>query len=789
MIYLFSGFLFSVLAVISVFIFQRWQRKKIVDLLRMELFLVKLPMQSKEGKDLKKEVALFEQLVGNLATFKKPFVFEAAVPHVGEEICFYVSVPARVGEALTRQVHALWGGAEVEKVPDYNIFNATGTTAGAYLDLARRFLLPIRTYQEIDADTFQPILGGLAKIKELGEGGAVQVVISPKAPKRVRREVESTVMVLKKGWKLKDALQRSITFGQVVEAFDPRATDRKIKEMKEPPMAPKAIEDLAIKAIERKASKPLFEVNIRILASAPNNFQTEDILNSLSAGFAQFGAVEYNEFKLIKARNVHDVVHKFSYREFDPFRAMIMNSEEVASIFHFPTPFTDVPRVKILKAKQAAPPPILSKEGVLVGESIYRGDRKEVKINDNDRRRHIYVIGQTGTGKSTLITNMVQGDIESGKGVCVIDPHGDLINTVLSHIPNERRDDIVVFDPADLARPMGINMLEYNLSKPEEKTFIVNELIGIFDKLYDLKTTGGPMFEQYMRSAVLLLMEDAANEPTTLMEVQRVFTDAAFRKRKLERIKNPVVIDFWQKEAEKAGGDASLQNITPYITSKFNNFTANDYMRVIVGQEKSAFDFRKIMDEGKVLLVNLSKGRIGDINANLLGMIFVGKILMAALSRVDMPEEQRRDFNLYIDEFQNFTTDSIATILSEARKYRLNLVVAHQFIAQLSDKIRDAVFGNVGSYLVFRIGVKDAEFVVKQFQPDFNEHDLANIDNYNAYAKLLINGETAKPFNIKTLLLPKGDWELVDLYKNLSRERYGKNREDVEAGIFKRLRE
>lgn len=262
--------------------------------------------------------------------------------------------------------------------------------------------------------------------------------------------------------------------------------------------------------------------------------------------------------------------------------------------------------------------------------------------------------------------------------------------------------------------------------------------------------------------------------------------------RKLARIKNPVVIDFWEKEAVKAGGEASLANMTPYITSKFGGFITNDYMRPIIGQTKSAFNFREAMDSGKILLINLSKGKIGDINASLLGMVFTGKILMAALSRVDIADNaQRRDFNLYIDEFQNFTTDSIATILSEARKYRLNLTMAHQFIGQLTDTIKAAVFGNVGSELVMRVGVEDAEFLVKQFEPVFNQNDLINIDNFNAYAKILVNGQTAKPFNMR---IGKASWnggnkELAEKLKEYSRLKYGMDRQAIEDDIYKRLRE
>ena len=382
-----------------------------------------------------------------------------------------------------------------------------------------------------------------------------------------------------------------------------------------------------------------------------------------------------------------------------------------------------------------------------MAKAYSEGTAKPVYLTDEDRRRHIYMVGQTGTGKSTLLGNLIIQDIQNGKGVAIIDPHGDLVENSLGFVPKERLDDVIYFNPGDLSRPLGLNMLDYNYDRPEEKTFIVNEMQSIFDRLFDQESMG-PMFQQYMRNALLLLMEDMPNEPATLVEVPRIFTDAAFRTRKLARIHNPVVIDFWEKEAVKAGGEASLANMTPYITSKFGGFITNDYMRPIIGQAKSSFNFREVMDGGKILLVNLSKGKIGDINAGLLGMVITGKILMAALSRVDIADaDKRRDFNLYIDEFQNFTTDSIATILSEARKYRLNLTMAHQFIAQLDEKISDAVFGNVGSELVMRVGVQDAEFLVKQFEPVFNQNDLINIDNLNAYAKILINGQTSKPFN------------------------------------------
>ncbi len=641
--------------------------------------------------------------------------------------------------------------------------------------------------RELGLDSFESIVGAFAKINELGEGASLQLIVRA-ASGGYKKEIYHYIDSLKKGEPLKKVFGvgiSGVSVSDVTEVFNPKSKEEVAEEK-----AKRVVDDEAVKALQLKVAKPLFEVNLRLVASAGSSFQANDILDGLTAGFSQFGSPMRNDFKVVKPRNPKNLVNDFIYRMFDDSEKMILSSEEIASVYHLPISSTETPRVKWLKSKEAAPPENLPTSGLLIGDAMFRGAGKPVYITDDDRRRHIYVIGQTGTGKSTLLGNMIIEDIQSGKGVAIIDPHGDLVENALGFVPKERLDDVIYFNPGDLARPLGLNMLDFNADRPEEKTFIVNEMQSIFNKLFSQETMG-PMFEQYMRNALLLLMEDMPNEPATLVEVPRIFTDADYRKRKLARIHNPVVVDFWEKEAVKAGGEASLANMTPYITSKFNNFISNDYMRPIIGQPKSAFNFRDVMDSKKILLVNLSKGKIGDINAGLLGMVITGKILMAALSRVDIADADKRpDFNLYIDEFQNFTTDSIATILSEARKYRLNLTMAHQFIAQLEDKIKDAVFGNVGSELVFRVGVQDAEFLVKQFEPAFNENDLINIDNLNAYAKILINGQTSKPFNLRigTTSWGGGSKELAEKLKEYSRTKYGQDRQGIEDDIFKRLR-
>lgn len=774
---IFSFAVFVVIAggILSFIFVQKIKHKYFLDALKLRVLSIRLVQKSDQNeKDAWiKEVNLSGQLISILVNLKSQFSFEVAVSYIGEEIVFYVSVPGDSVQFTMRQIQSLWPDAQIEEVDDYNIFNGQGFSSGLFLKQKNNVVLPIRTFEEAQMDTFLPILSNLSKIEALGEGAALQFMIKP-ASTVFKKNSLRVLEKLKKGKKFEDAIKVEtpfITFKDIKRVISPE--DEK-KDQNEKII----VDDDTIKAIEKKLSKQVFLVNVRLVVSAPSQFRAEEILNSFSGSFEQFSAPLRNELKFNKPRNQSDFIYKFIFREFDNGQTMTLGTDELISLFHLPTSTTEIPRIKWLKFREVAPPSNLAKEGVLIGKSVFRKEEKLVYMGDDDRRRHVYMVGQTGTGKTTLIKNMAVSDIQNGKGVAIIDPHGDLIDDVLSLIPKNRHNDVIVFDPSDILRPIGLNMLEYDLARPEEKTFIVNEIQSIFNKLFSAETMG-PMFEQFMRNALLLLMDNAVNEPTTFLEVPKIFTDAEFRAKKLANCQNPVVKDFWEKEAIMVGGEASLQNMTPYITSKFNNFIANDYLRPIITQPKSTLNFRELMDNGKILLVNMSKGKIGELNANLLGMIIVGKILMAALGRADMPMEKRRDFNLYIDEFQNFTTDSIATILSEARKYRLNLIIGHQFISQIQEKIRDAVFGNVGSIIAFRVGPDDAEFLEKQFTPTFTKNDLINIDNRNAYAKILIDGQTSKPFNLRIIAPEKGDLENKEIVKSLSRAKYGVERDKI----------
>ncbi|MFH0852467.1 MAG: DUF87 domain-containing protein [bacterium] len=768
--------------------------------LSMSLFLITLPRAKKQegqGKSDKELIAVMEQLYSALASFKSKdkdkfvygqpvVVFEMAVPHIGQEVCFYMAASKQIEGIVEKQIHGFFPEAQVEKVKDYNIFNPQGAAAGSFITLERSDFWPFKTYKNLETDPLGEIVNAFSKLKEEDEGAALQIVFRPASGNWQKRAL-----------KIAQEMQKNRTFEQALkETSALKGFTKNFGGENKNPSQPQALvsgltplQQEQVKSLEEKASKIGFETNIRLLASGATQVRAEEILAQLEGAFAQFNNPNFNTLKIVRAsgRAFKSLVYNFSFRTYDPGQKMILNTEELTSIYHLPVVALAIPELKFLKAKQAAAPINLPKQGLVLGKNIYRGQETEARLQEDDRRRHLYIVGQTGTGKSTLIYNLVAQDILAGKGVAMLDPHGDLIEKILAIIPPQRAEDVVLLDPSDLERPFGLNMLEYDPAYPEQKTFIINELMNIFDKLYDLKTTGGPIFEQYARNALLLLMDDPSTQ-ATLMEVPKVLADKEFRMRLLSKCKNPVVRDFWEKEAEKAGGDAALQNIVPYITSKFNVFIANDYMRPIIGQAKSTINYRQLMDSKKILLVNLSKGRLGDINSSLLGLINVGKLLMAAFSRIDLAEEARSDFYLYVDEFQNFATESIATILSEARKYRLDLTIAHQFIGQLTDKIKNAVFGNVGSIMSFRVGAEDAEFLVKQFAPVFDINDLINIDNRNAYVKLLINGATSLPFNIEVHPPQKGDVEFAKSIKDLSRFKYGRDKTMVEKEILERGR-
>ena len=793
------------LLVFYILLFKRKERTFLRRGMDLALFLVTLPQrigkeEEKMKVSLEEHMKTAEQFYSSLTGVKEmnfikrilfgnpAFVFEIAVHRTGEEIYFYMACPRYLAGVIEKQVLAFWPQAQVQPANDYNIFNPSGFSVGVRAGLARSPVFPLRSFREFGVDPLSAITSVFTKLAREGEGAAVQVLVRP-SRRRIKKFGQKTIGLIEKGAR-PEMLVSGIELKDIFQGTAQMAPRPAQPGQPSPNPILTPTQQEAIKAISEKVSQPIFDVNLRLLCSASTQSRAEQILLELQAAFSQFNTTILNQIKFKKpfSGSLKRFFYRFSFRVFNERENMTLSSGELAAIFHFPSPQLLTPHIKWLKAKQAPAPDSLPEQGLTIGKNIFRGEERMVRILDDDRRRHFYIIGQTGTGKSVLLQEMVRQDIEQGKGVCLIDPHGDLAEKVLSYVPASRAEDVIYFNPGDIERPLGLNMLDFDPRFPEAKTFVVNEMIEIFEKLYNLKAQGfgGPIFEQYMRNSLLLVMEDPESG-STLIEIPRVLADAEFRKYKLSKCKNIVVKNFWEQEAEKAGGEASLANMVPYITSKMNIFIANDLVRPIISQQQSSFNLRQVMDEQKILIVNLSKGKLGEINSHLLGMIIVGKILIAAFSRAELPEEERKDFYLYIDEFQNVTTQTITATLAEARKYRLSMIFAHQFIGQLEEEIKKAIFGNVGSMMAFRIGPEDAKFLVSEFGPIFDEEDLVNIDNYNAALRLLIKGETSKPFNILTQPPSKGNLEIAKLIKEYSRVKYGRDRAAVEEELYQKL--
>ncbi len=766
--------------------------------LHMSLLEVTLPFTAKEAQEhqrpLKELLSSMEQLYAGALSVasekgskKKYFSIELAVEAHLEHVTLYMSVPAEKKDIFEKQLLSVFPQAQVmERKNDYNIFVPEGKTAGSVASYAKSYAYPLKTHEHFDQDPLSILLSAFAKLLRVGEGAALQVLVRPSEvdyAEKLRKAMEK----LSKGTPAKEALNLSSTIMD-----DVGKEMKEVKKMffpsKKKEDEPKIIDDTAIEQVKQKMAHTIVEANIRLLASASTQVRSDAILSELEATFNQLEDPRGNALKFSRyaKAKLAGLVKDFTFRFFSSDTILPMNLRELATFAHVPAVGSDSSReLKRAKAGSSPAPVDLPTEGLLLGENVYGNTRTPIFMTEEDRLRHFYCIGQTGVGKTTLLVNMIIQDIKNGDGACMIDPHGSDLMKVLANIPPERIDDVIYFDPAYTARPVGLNMLEYDVTRPEQKTFVVNELFSIFQKLYgDVPESMGPMFELYFRNSTMLVLEDP-DTGNTLFDISRVMSDKAFRDLKLSRCKNPVVVQFWREIGEKAGGEAALANIVPYIVSKFDVFLANDIMRPIVMQKHSAFNFRDIMDNRKILLVNLSKGRLGDINANLIGMIIVGKILMAALSRVDAVSEGQRppNFYLYIDEFQNISTDSIATILSEARKYYLGLIIFHQFIKQLSEKIKDAVFGNVGTICAYRVGSEDAEFLEKQFAPVFTAYDLMNVDNFNGFLKMLVRNKTERPFSIRGNPSPKGDTATLEKMKELSYLKYGRPREELDAEI------
>ncbi|MBX4199946.1 type IV secretory system conjugative DNA transfer family protein [Candidatus Parcubacteria bacterium] len=763
------------------------EKGPIFKALHMSLYEVMLPKKEGErDRPLTELIKSMEQVYSGLMSIESHesseaghMAFEIANPEGEEDTHVFVSVPTDKRDLFERQVLSIF--PEVKLIPrerDYNMFNEMGVTLGSSASLTQ-YGYSLKTSDAFSDDPLNVILNGFSKIPLKGAGAALQIIFKP-AGEKYMKHLSEALKDISKGVKPKEALKISSVAGEFGETLGQVLFG--VKEKK-----PEVVDPLVVQSIQRKMESPIVETNIRLAVSCGGQAEARHVLENLQSSFNQFEEPGKNKFEwnVVKVPHESDFYRAFTFRLFRDSEVVPLNLRELSTILHLRGEALNTSSLKRSTTKSAAPQTI-ARSGLSIGVNNFQGRETKIFLSDEDRLRHFYVIGQTGTGKSTLLKNMIIEDIQRGEGVCMIDPHGQDLMDVMSNIPNDRFDDVIYFDPASTDKPMGLNMLEYDHNKPEQKTFVVNELFSIFQKLYGkVPESMGPMFEQYFRNATQLVIEDP-DTGSTLLDVSRVLSNKEYRNLKLSRCQNPIIVQFWREVAEKAGGEAALANIVPYITSKFDVFLSNDIMRPIIAQEHSTFNFREIMDSKKILLVNLSKGRLGEVNANLLGLIIVGKILLAALSRAYSFGSEMPPFYLYIDEFQNITTNSISTILSEARKYKLALTVAHQFIAQLDPDIKNAVFGNVGSICAFRVGADDAKYLETQFAPAFTADDLMNIDNRHAHMKILVNGRPTSSFDMETLPPPQGVRDSVTTIMNLSKGKYGRDRKDVEHEILEK---
>ncbi len=794
----------------------------------MVFLLVKVPRvedekESQKEKDRFSSSSEFKEVIGGMEQFFDNLytIFEEEWKYwfLGQEflsfeiaafdgaINFYIVCPKNMQSLVEKQVTSFYSEALVEQTDDYNIFKPNSKTAGLYMRFTNSPWFPFKSYQFTQSDPLSSITNVMSKFAK-DEGAVIQIMVRPARDgwqakgrsyaanlfsKGSEEKLGSTPIqkLLSPFWKM-----FSIIFYGVEETHKMENYDQQSNMTRTTPGV-----DEKVKAIENKCRKIGYETIIRIVTSAKTHRQAKAHLSDVKSSFSQYSTTDNNSLTYTKWCSEKLVVVNFIYRHLKRNwlqrlfqRRMICSSEELASLFHFPSiRYNKAPGINWLKYKIAQPPDNLPEKGLLLGHNHYRGVTTPVYMNNEDRFRHFYVIGQTGTGKSSIFQAMARQDFREKRGCAVIDPHGSLVEDLLPFVPRERADEVIIFNPADLERPLGINLLD--AKGDDEKEKVAQDLLSIMIKLFN-EEIFGPRIQDYFRNGVLTLMApEDEDEKGTIVDIVRLFTDSAYEKHMVAMVKNPVIKNFWTKQMAQTG-QREKQEMIPYFAAKFGAFITNKMMRNILGQQKSAFDVRKAMQEGKLMFFNLSKGMTGDFNAKLLGMLLTTSIQNAALARETMAKSERKDFFLYIDEFQNFITPAIESILSEARKYRLGLCLAHQYIKQLEgddpkspSPIKEAVFGNVGTMMCYKIGSQDAEFMEKEMAPVFSQQDLINIDKFKAVMKLSIDTQPSRPFSITPLnpYLEAGDKHIGDALKQLSRLKYGRDVEFVDKEICRRI--
>ena len=788
--------------------------------LKMVPILIHLPppsddidVGSRDARDVADEVISQAQTMYNVITstatkgFKSKFYGQRHISFEliasGGLIRYYVVVPTVLVEVIKQSVVAAYPMARLEEVEEINLFSEVGKisgTIGGEFSLKKEYSFPIATYQESKRDATRAILNALAtSTREDGVG--IQVLLRP-ADESWTKTVEKRIRMITEG-------RKGAASGRGGGSnFDWSYIPQMLEVLWKPPSSSKdkpqdtsgattdkqlsGADKEKVDAMEEKMRYAGYEVLVRVVASSSTASRSQALLSNIVSAFSLFDSPTKNGFTFTPARDIEHFVTSYIMRFFPAeINSNILNTVELATIFHLPDQ-NNIPSSQVERQgfKQVDGPSQALDEGLLLGYNIFRGTKKPIRISQNDRRRHIYIMGGTGMGKSVLLENLALQNMLDGKGFAFVDPHGDTAENLLAMVPKERVEDVIYFDPSDMSNPVGLNLFEIDPQDPDPertKDYIVAEVMNMLYSLYDPGHTGivGPRMENIVRNAALLLMSDPAGG--TFMDIPKVLVDPDFAKSKLPYLTNQRAIDFWTKEWPAAQRSNDAGEVTSWVVSKWASFE-NAMMSNILGQTRSGLNLREIMDNRKILLVNLSKGKMGEMPAKLLGMVFVMKFQAAAMSRANIPEDEREDFTLFVDEFQNFATDSFESILSEARKYRLSLIVANQFMTQLTDKIRSAIIGNAGSFIIGRVGYEDAEQVGKMFAPVFDVEDMQRMPNYTAICKLLISGMPSNPFTM-SLIPPMGhpNQQLADALTRLSAAKYGRPRAEVELEIHNRL--
>ena len=755
-----------------------------------------LEANGRDERDITEEVLSQAQVMYNVISSTAMKGFKSKIygqRHISFEIIaheglihYYAVVPAVLTDVVRQAIEAAYPTARLEEVEERNIFSQSGKisgTIGGEFTLKKSYVYPIATYQESKRDAARALLNAISTVTR-EDGVAVQMMIRPASESWTKNSIFAANKIKK------DKGDKS---GGVSDIFKPKNLMEALwkppeaKEEKPEDKQLTSLEQGLVEAIEEKTRYPGYEVLIRVVVSSNTAARSQGLLKNIIAAFSLFDSTINNGFKFSISKDIEELVTSYIFRFFpQSLNKDILNSVELATVFHLPNQ-NSIPTSQVQRqlAKQVDGPTEVMEEGFLLGYNEFRGVRKQIRLGTNDRRRHTYFIGQTGTGKTNFLNNLAYQDMMDGRGFAFIDPHGDAVEDLLGVVPKERVEDVIYFCPGDMENPVGLNLFEFETQ--DQRDFLIQEAIAMLYKLYDPGHTGiiGPRYEHWFRNASLTIMSDPKG--STFIDIPQVFNDQAFTDEKLKYVTDRTVLDFWNKEMAQTS-EANKSEVLGWFVSKFGAFLSNEMMRNIIGQTKSGFNLRDIMDNKKILLVNLSKGKTGELNSQLLGMIFIMKFQAAAMGRADIPEDQREDFSLYVDEFQNFATDSFATILSEARKYRLNLILANQFMTQLTDNIRESILGNIGTVISGRLGITDAEILQKKFMPTFDAEDLTKLPNYQTITSVMINGVPSAAFSMN--LIPpmvKPNPQLQDAIKKLSASKYGRPRALVEKEIFERL--